>query len=152
MRKLKGYLTGMNINLTTERYENINCLKFKVSDLLLSVLIDKRLNSTEKAILGVIFDNVFSSKGNEVNYFMDENCNINYFASDVTVYKDSVLEVNTDINTKYLCIELDTSKRTIFNNLYSLIDKGIISFGREGFSEYGKIRLNIGFLVSEYYI
>lgn len=151
MRKLKGYLTGMNINLTTERYENINCLKFKVSDLLLSVLIDKRLNSTEKAILGVIFDNVFSSKGNEVNYFMDENCNINYFASDVTVYKDSVLEVNTDINTKYLCIELDTSKRTIFNNLYSLIDKGIISFGREGFSEYGKIRLNIGFLVSEYY-
>ena len=141
----------MNINLTTERYENINCLKFKVSDLLLSVLIDKRLNSTEKAILGVIFDNVFSSKGNEVNYFMDENCNINYFASDVTVYKDSVLEVNTDINTKYLCIELDTSKRTIFNNLYSLIDKGIISFGREGFSEYGKIRLNIGFLVSEYY-
>ena len=151
MRKLKGYLTGMNINFTTERYENINCLKFKVSDLLLSVLIDKRLNSTEKAILGVIFDNVFSSKGNEVNYFMDENCNINYFASDVTVYKDSVLEVNTDINTKYLCIELDTSKRTIFNNLYSLIDKGIISFGREGFSEYGKIRLNIGFLVSEYY-
>ena len=151
MRKLKGYLTGMNINLTTERYENINCLKFKVSDLLLSVLIDKRLNSTEKAILGVIFDNVFSSKGNEVNYFMDEYCNIKYFASDVTVYKDSVLEVNTDINTKYLCIELDTSKRTIFNNLYSLIDKGIISFGREGFSEYGKIRLNIGFLLSEYY-
>ena len=100
MRKLKGYLTGMNINLTTERYENINCLKFKVSDLLLCVLIDKRLNSTEKAILGVIFDNVFSSKGNEVNYFMDENCYINYFASDVTVYKDSVLEVYTDINTK----------------------------------------------------
>ena len=147
MRKLKGYLTGMNINLTTERYENINCLKFKVSDLLLSVLIDKRLNSTEKAILGIIFDESFSSKCKDS---MSGNFNLEYFASDITVYKDTVLEIEDYINTKYLCIALETSKRTIFNNLYSLIDKGIISFGREGFSEYGKIRLNIVFLISEY--
>ena len=75
------------------------------------------------------------------------------FSSEIgdAVYEDTVLEIEDYINTKYLCIALETSKRTIFNNLYSLIDKGIISFGREGFSEYGKIRLNIGFLISEYY-
>jgi hypothetical protein len=148
MRKLKNYLTGMNIDLTEERFYNTKCLKFKASDLLLSVLIDKRLNSTEKAILGIIFDESFSSKCKDS---MSGNFNLEYFVSDITVYKDTVLEIEDYINTKYLCIALETSKRTIFNNLYSLIDKGIISFGREGFSEYGKIRLNIGFLISEYY-
>ena len=148
MRKLKNYLTGMNIDLTEERFYNTKCLKFKASDLLLSILIDKRLNSTEKAILGIIFDESFSSKCKDS---MSGNFNLEYFASDVTVYKDTVLEIEDYINTKYLCIALETSKKTIFNNLYSLIDKGIISFGREGFSEYGKIRLNIGFLISEYY-
>jgi hypothetical protein len=148
MRKLKNYLTGMNIDLTEERFYNTKCLKFKASDLLLSILIDKRLNSTEKAILGIIFDESFSSKCKDS---MSGNFNLEYFVSDITVYKDTVLEIEDYINTKYLCIALETSKRTIFNNLYSLIDKGIISFGREGFSEYGKIRLNIGFLISEYY-
>ena len=148
MRKLKDYLTGMNIDLTEERFYNTKCLKFKASDLLLSILIDKRLNSTEKAILGIIFDESFSSKCKDS---MSGNFNLEYFVSDITVYKDTVLEIEDYINTKYLCIALETSKRTIFNNLYSLIDKGIISFGREGFSEYGKIRLNIGFLISEYY-
>ena len=148
MRKLKDYLTGMNIDLTEERFYNTICLKFKVSDLLLSILIDKRLNSTEKAILGIIFDESFSSKCKDS---ISGNFNLEYFVSDITVYKDTVLEIEDYINTKYLCIALETSKRTIFNNLYSLIDKGIISFGREGFSEYGKIRLNIGFLISEYY-
>ena len=148
MRKLKNYLTGMNIDLTEERFYNTKCLKFKVSDLLLSILIDKRLNSTEKAILGIIFDESFSSKCKDS---ISGNFNLEYFVSDITVYKDTVLEIEDYINTKYLCIALETSKRTIFNNLYSLIDKGIISFGREGFSEYGKIRLNIGFLVSKYY-
>ena len=148
MRKLKNYLTGMNIDLTEERFYNTKCLKFKVSDLLLSILIDKRLNSTEKAILGIIFDESFSSKCKDS---ISGNFNLEYFVSDITVYKDTVLEIEDYINTKYLCISLETSKRTIFNNLYSLIDKGIISFGREGFSEYGKIRLNIGFLISEYY-
>ena len=148
MRKLKDYLTGMNIDLTEERFYNTKCLKFKASDLLLSILIDKRLNSTEKAILGIIFDESFSSKCKDS---ISGNFNLEYFVSDITVYKDTVLEIEDYINTKYLCIALETSKRTIFNNLYSLIDKGIISFGREGFSEYGKIRLNIGFLVSEYY-
>ena len=148
MRKLKDYLTGMNIDLTEERFYNTKCLKFKVSDLLLSILIDKRLNSTEKAILGIIFDESFSSKCKDS---ISGNFNLEYFVSDITVYKDTVLEIEDYINTKYLCIALETSKRTIFNNLYSLIDKGIISFGREGFSEYGKIRLNIGFLISEYY-
>ena len=148
MRKLKNYLTGMNIDLTEERFYNTKCLKFKVSDLLLSILIDKRLNSTEKAILGIIFDESFSSKCKDS---ISGNFNLEYFVSDITVYKDTVLEIEDYINTKYLCIALETSKRTIFNNLYSLIDKGIISFGREGFSEYGKIRLNIGFLISEYY-
>lgn len=150
MRKLKNYLTGMNVDLTEERFYNTKCLKFKASDLLLSILIDKRLNSTEKAILGIIFDDTFSSECSSINDFMGES-KLEYFASDVTVYKDTVLEIEDYINTKYLCIALETSKRTIFNNLYSLIDKGIISFGREGFSEYGKIRLNIGFLISEYY-
>lgn len=148
MRKLKDYLTGMNIDLTEERFYNTKCLKFKASDLLLSILIDKRLNSTEKAILGIIFDESFSSKCKDS---ISGNFNLEYFVSDITVYKDTVLEIEDYINTKYLCIALETSKRTIFNNLYSLIDKGIISFGREGFSEYGKIRLNIGFLISEYY-
>ena len=148
MRKLKNYITGMNVNLTEERFYNTRCLKFKIADILLSILIDKRLNSSEKAILGIIFDESFSSKCKDS---MSGNFNLEYFASDVTVYKDTVLEIEDYINTKYLCIALETSKRTIFNNLYSLIDKGIISFGREGFSEYGKIRLNIGFLVSEYY-
>ena len=148
MRKLKDYLTGMNIDLTEERFYNTKCLKFKVSDLLLSILIDKRLNSTEKAILGIIFDESFSSKCKDS---ISGNFNLEYFVSDITVYKDTVLEIEDYINTKYLCIALETSKKTIFNNLYSLIDKGIISFGREGFSEYGKIRLNIGFLISEYY-
>jgi hypothetical protein len=148
MRKLKNYLTGMNIDLTEERFYNTKCLKFKASDLLLSVLIDKRLNSTEKAILGIIFDESFSSKCKDS---ISGNFNLEYFVSDITVYKDTVLEIEDYINTKYLCIALETSKRTIFNNLYSLIDKGIISFGREAFSEYGKIRLNIGFLVSKYY-
>ena len=148
MRKLKDYLTGMNIDLTEERFYNTKCLKFKTSDLLLSILIDKRLNSTEKAILGIIFDESFSSKCKDS---ISGNFNLEYFVSDITVYKDTVLEIEDYINTKYLCIALETSKRTIFNNLYSLIDKGIISFGREGFSEYGKIRLNIGFLISEYY-
>jgi hypothetical protein len=148
MRKLKNYLTGMNIDLTEERFYNTKCLKFKASDLLLSILIDKRLNSTEKAILGIIFDESFSSKCKDS---ISGNFNLEYFVSDITVYKDTVLEIEDYINTKYLCIALETSKRTIFNNLYSLIDKGIISFGREGFSEYGKIRLNIGFLISEYY-
>lgn len=148
MRKLKNYLTGMNIDLTEERFYNTKCLKFKVSDLLLSILIDKRLNSTEKAILGIIFDESFSSKCKDS---ISGNFNLEYFVSDITVYEDTVLEIEDYINTKYLCIALETSKRTIFNNLYSLIDKGIISFGREAFSEYGKIRLNIGFLVSKYY-
>ena len=148
MRKLKNYLTGMNIDLTEERFYNTKCLKFKASDLLLSILIDKRLNSTEKAILGIIFDESFSSKCKDS---ISGNFNLEYFVSDITVYEDTVLEIEDYINTKYLCIALETSKRTIFNNLYSLIDKGIISFGREGFSEYGKIRLNIGFLISEYY-
>ena len=148
MRKLKNYLTGMNIDLTEERFYNTRCLKFKIADILLSILIDKRLNSTEKAILGIIFDESFSSKCKDS---ISGNFNLEYFVSDITVYKDTVLEIEDYINTKYLCIALETSKRTIFNNLYSLIDKGIISFGREGFSEYGKIRLNIGFLISEYY-
>ena len=148
MRKLKNYLTGINVDLTEERFYNTKCLKFKASDLLLSILIDKRLNSTEKAILGIIFDESFSSKCKDS---ISGNFNLEYFVSDITVYKDTVLEIEDYINTKYLCIALETSKRTIFNNLYSLIDKGIISFGREGFSEYGKIRLNIGFLISEYY-
>ena len=148
MRKLKNYITGMNVNLTEERFYNTRCLKFKIADILLSILIDKRLNSTEKAILGIIFDESFSSKCKDS---ISGNFNLEYFVSDITVYKDTVLEIEDYINTKYLCIALETSKRTIFNNLYSLIDKGIISFGREGFSEYGKIRLNIGFLISEYY-
>lgn len=148
MRKLKNYLTGMNVDLTEERFYNTKCLKFKASDLLLSILIDKRLNSTEKAILGIIFDESFSSKCKDS---ISGNFNLEYFVSDITVYKDTVLEIEDYINTKYLCIALEASKKTIFNNLYSLIDKGIISFGREGFSEYGKIRLNIGFLISEYY-
>ena len=148
MRKLKNYITGMNVNLTEERFYNTRCLKFKIADILLSILIDKRLNSTEKAILGIIFDESFSSKCKDS---ISGNFNLEYFVSDITVYEDTVLEIEDYINTKYLCIALETSKRTIFNNLYSLIDKGIISFGREGFSEYGKIRLNIGFLISEYY-
>ena len=126
MRKLKNYLTGMNIDLTEERFYNTKCLKFKASDLLLSILIDKRLNSTEKAILGIIFDESFSSKCKDS---ISGNFNLEYFVSDITVYKDTVLEIEDYINTKYLCIALETSKRTIFNNLYSLIDKGIISFG-----------------------
>ena len=150
MRKLKNYITGMNVNLTEERFYNTRCLKFKIADILLSILIDKRLNSTEKAILGIIFDETFSSECSSIDNFM-EGSKIEYFTSDITVYEDTVLEIEDYINTKYLCIALETSKRTIFNNLYSLIDKGIISFGREAFSEYGKIRLNIGFLVSKYY-
>lgn len=151
MRKLKGYLTGVNADFTKNeegikvKIDN-NFKKVKVSDILLSILIDKRLNSTEKAILGIIFDNTFSTTDNYSGHG-----DVKYFVSDLSINNDTSIEINPKVNTKLLCAQLDTSKKTIFTNIHNLMDKGIITFVREDFSGYGKIKLNIGFLVSEYY-
>lgn len=151
MRKLQGYLTGVNADFTKQekglktRIDD-NFKKVKVSDILLSILIDKKLNSTEKAILGIIFDNTFSTKQNYEDYG-----DVKYFVSDLSINNDTSIEIDSKINTRLLCYQLDTSKKTIFTNIHNLMDKGIITFTREDFSGYGKIKLNIGFLVSEYY-
>lgn len=150
-RKLKGYIVNTNMNLTDENFFNITKhINFTLCDLLFSILSDKKLNSTEKSILGLILENSLSSKS-YMDYGDGDECEVNSMVLNITCYKNSVLEVPHNITTDFLASSLRTSKRTIFNNLYSLIEKNIISFGREGFSEYGKIRINIGYVVSEYY-
>ena len=151
MRKLKGYMTGFNMSLTNDRFFNvIKHTNFSVSDLMLSVLTDKSLTTNQKAILGVIFDDVFSAS--QLNDLGDGTPYLaHYMASDVLVESDNTLEVSERINTDYFNKELGITKRAIFNNLHDLVNKGIINFGRKKFSEHGRITLNLGYLVNNYY-
>lgn len=157
MRELKGYSTNMDLDFRKDDNERglrtfnaSKSISFSVSDLLISTLTDKRLNSTEKSILGIIYDDIFSRFDIE-ELWGGEKIEVGYIASSVKADIDSEEEVSSDITTKYLQIELDLSKRTIFSNLYSLVEKGIISFRRESFSEFGRIRINLGYIVSRYY-
>lgn len=149
-RKLKNYIVNCNIDLTDEMF-NINThIRFTVCDLLFSILADKKLTSTEKSILGIVIENCLGGS-QYIGYDSGEGAYAYLMASDVTCYKNSTLDVPTNITTDYLSYNLKMTKKAIFNNIHSLIEKGIIDFGREKFSEYGRITLNIGYLVNEYY-
>lgn len=150
MRNLRKYSTGVNFDFTNNKFEHINNIKFNLSDLMISVLVDKRFSSTEKGILGVIFDETFNSS-DVFDMGNNEKVNVEYIASDIKIKKDTIVNISEQINTKFLSDKLETTSRTIFTNLHSLIDKGIIEFKREKFSEYGRIKLNLGFLVTDYY-
>ena len=150
VRKLKDYMTNTKLDFTNDKYTNINQIYLCVSDLFISIMTDKRLNSTEKTILGIILEDAFTGIRNE-DLGDGKLYEVGYIASDIKCYKDTVINISEYITTDYLVKEINTTKKTIFNNIYSLVDKKLISFGREGFSEYGKIKLNIGFIASEFY-
>ena len=150
VRKLKDYMTNTKLDFTNDKYTNINQIYLCVSDLFISIMTDKRLNSTEKTILGIILEDAFTGIRNE-DLGDGKLYEVGYIASDIKCYKDTVINISEYITTDYLVKEINTTKKTIFNNIYSLVEKKLISFGREGFSEYGKIKLNIGFIASEFY-
>lgn len=154
MRKLKRFDTNVAINLanTSDKAKGIKKTSvediynnFYPSDLMLSILVDKRFNSTEKAILGLFIEESLSFKdfhdmgdGNQVE--------VDYFPSSVTVDIDSCIVIAEYLTTKEISNRLNISMPTVFNNISTLREKGIISFERYKFGEYAKIGFNIGYL------
>lgn len=120
-----------------------------IADLMLSIMIDSKLSSTEKSILGLILEDLFWDNEEIVMY--DQKFIKNDFVMDITVNDDYVTECSNNINTLNLSLTLNVSSKTIFNNINKLKEKNIIDFKRESFSEFGKFYLNLGYLVSKYY-
>ena len=156
-RKIKNFTQNYSINNFKNRLmhkdgkTHVSEIKqtVNIADLMLSIMIDSKLSSTEKSILGLMLEDLFLD--NEEIVMFDQKFIKNDFVMDVTVNDDYVMECSSNINTLNLSSILNVSKKTIFNNINKLKEKNIIDFKRESFSEFGKFYLNLGYLVSKYY-
>ena len=93
MRKLKRFNTNTNLNLTSKDTENVSTFKrttiddiysnISVSDLMLSILTDNDLSSTEKSIIGLFIDNLLSFDENYDEY------KIEFFPTVISIDIDS---------------------------------------------------------------
>lgn len=156
-RKIKNFTQTYSINNFKNRLmhkdgkTHVSEIKqtVNIADLMLSIMIDSKLNSTEKSILGLMLEDLFWDNEEIVMY--DQKFIKNDFVMDITVNDDYVTECSNNINTLNLSLTLNVSSKTIFNNINKLKEKNIIDFKRESFSEFGKFYLNLGYLVSKYY-
>lgn len=156
-RKIKNFTQTYSINNFKNRLmhkdgkTHVSEIKqtVNIADLMLSIMIDSKLSSTEKSILGLILEDLFWDNEEIVMY--DQKFIKNDFVMDITVNDDYVTECSNNINTLNLSLTLNVSSKTIFNNINKLKEKNIIDFKRESFSEFGKFYLNLGYLVSKYY-
>lgn len=156
-RKIKNFTQNYSINNFKNRLmhkdgkTHVSEIKqtVNIADLMLSIMIDSKLSSTEKSILGLMLEDLFLD--NEEIVMFDQKFIKNDFVMDVTVNDDYVMECSNNINTLNLSSILNVSNKTIFNNINKLKEKNIIDFKRESFSEFGKFYLNLGYLVSKYY-
>ena len=156
-RKIKNFTQNYSINNFKNRLmhkdgkTHVSEIKqtVNIADLMLSIMIDSKLSSTEKSILGLMLEDLFWD--NEEIVMFDQKFIKNDFVMDVTVNDDYVMECSSNINTLNLSSILNVSNKTIFNNINKLKEKNIIDFKRESFSEFGKFYLNLGYLVSKYY-
>lgn len=156
-RKIKNFTQTYSINNFKNRLmhkdgkTHVSEIKqtVNIADLMLSIMIDSKLSSTEKSILGLMLEDLFWD--NEEIIMYDQKFIKNDFVMDITVNDDYVTECSNNINTLNLSLTLNVSNKTIFNNINKLKEKNIIDFKRESFSEFGKFYLNLGYLVSKYY-
>lgn len=156
-RKIKNFTQTYSINNFKNRLmhkdgkTHVSEIKqtVNIADLMLSIMIDSKLSSTEKSILGLMLEDLFWD--NEEIIMYDQKFIKNDFVMDITVNEDYVTECSNNINTLNLSLTLNVSSKTIFNNINKLKEKNIIDFKRESFSEFGKFYLNLGYLVSKYY-
>lgn len=156
-RKIKNFTQTYSINNFKNRLmhkdgkTHVSEIKqtVNIADLMLSIMIDNKLSSTEKSILGLMLEDLFWDNEEIVMY--DQKFIKNDFVMDITVNDDYVTECSNNINTLNLSLTLNVSSKTIFNNINKLKEKNIIDFKRESFSEFGKFYLNLGYLVSKYY-
>lgn len=156
-RKIKNFTQTYSINNFKNRLmhkdgkTHVSEIKqtVNIADLMLSIMIDNKLSSTEKSILGLMLEDLFWD--NEEIIMYDQKFIKNDFVMDITVNEDYVTECSNNINTLNLSLTLNVSSKTIFNNINKLKEKNIIDFKRESFSEFGKFYLNLGYLVSKYY-
>lgn len=156
-RKIKNFTQTYSINNFKNRLmhkdgkTHVSEIKqtVNIADLMLSIMIDSKLSSTEKSILGLMLEDLFWD--NEEIIMYDQKFIKNDFVMDITVNDDYVTECSDNINTLNLSLTLNVSSKTIFNNINKLKEKNIIDFKRESFSEFGKFYLNLGYLVSKYY-
>lgn len=156
-RKIKNFTQTYSINNFKNRLmhkdgkTHVSEIKqtVNIADLMLSIMIDSKLSSTEKSILGLMLEDLFWD--NEEIIMYDQKFIKNDFVMDITVNDDYVTECSNNINTLNLSLTLNVSSKTIFNNINKLKEKNIIDFKRESFSEFGKFYLNLGYLVSKYY-
>lgn len=156
-RKIKNFTQTYSINNFKNRLmhkdgkTHVSEIKqtVNIADLMLSIMIDSKLSSTEKSILGLMLEDLFWDNEEIVMY--DQKFIKNDFVMDITVNDDYVTECSNNINTLNLSLTLNVSSKTIFNNINKLKEKNIIDFKRESFSEFGKFYLNLGYLVSKYY-
>lgn len=156
-RKIKNFTQTYSINNFKNRLmhkdgkTHVSEIKqtVNIADLMLSIMIDSKLSSTEKSILGLMLEDLFWDNEEIVMY--DQKFIKNDFVMDITVNDDYVTECSNNINTLNLSLTLNVSSKTIFNNTNKLKEKNIIDFKRESFSEFGKFYLNLGYLLSKYY-
>lgn len=156
-RKIKNFTQTYSINNFKNRLmhkdgkTHVSEIKqtVNIADLMLSIMIDSKLSSTEKSILGLMLEDLFWDNEEIVMY--DQKFIKNDFVMNITINDDYVTECSNNINTLNLSLTLNVSSKTIFNNINKLKEKNIIDFKRESFSEFGKFYLNLGYLVSKYY-
>lgn len=150
MRKLKKFRWDTISNLTDKSSSNESVGKFTPADLMISILIDKRLNSTEKAIIGLFIEESLFG----IQKYDDGDGNIYEdacFPSEVIAEKNTCIIIADYLTTKEISKILGISMPTVFNNISSLKEKGIISFERYKFGEYAQIGFNIGYLALTYF-
>ncbi|HSQ87517.1 hypothetical protein [Romboutsia sp.] len=159
MRKLSKFWQNYNLDLraATEeqspRMKKTNVkdfeTKFNISDLMLSIMTDKRLNSTEKALIGLFIEETLAAA--QTYNDGEKDINVLTFPFEINVDKDTSITLAAALTTKKISCILDISLPTVFNNISSLKEKGIITFDRYKFGEFARIGFNIGYLVLNYY-
>ena len=154
MRKLKRFNTNTNLNLTSKDTENVSTFKrttiddiysnISVSDLMLSILTDNDLSSTEKSIIGLFIDNLLSFDENYDEY------KIEFFPTVISIDIDSSIKLSS-IRAIYIHKPLNISLQSTIRNMNNLKIKGIIDFEKYENGKYINICFNIGELSYKYF-
>ena len=154
MRKLKRFNTNTNLNLTSKDTENVSTFKrttiddiysnISVSDLMLSILTDNDLSSTEKSIIGLFIDNLLSFDENYDEY------KIEFFPTVISIDIDSSIKLSS-IRAIYIHKPLNISLQSTIRNMNNLKIKGIIDFEKYENGKYINVCFNIGELSYKYF-
>ena len=154
MRKLKRFNTNTNLNLTSKDTENVSAFKrttiddiysnISVSDLMLSILTDNDLSSTEKSIIGLFIDNLLSFDENYDEY------KIEFFPTVISIDIDSSIKLSS-IRAIYIHKPLNISLQSTIRNMNNLKIKGIIDFEKYENGKYINVCFNIGELSYKYF-